>query len=183
MGAFKPLLPIGGVPAAQRLISSIYEAGIDNIVLVTGNRAEELENSLRHMNVTFLRNDMYEHNEMFDSIRIGVGHLKTQCNKILISPVDVPLFTVETVKTLLKSNASIAIPTYDNKPGHPVAIGGRAIFEILEYSGNGGLRCAIADLSLDIENIIVNDCGILYDMDTQEDYAAIVKMQQSANRL
>ena len=60
MGSFKPLLKIGDVSVTERVISNFHVAGIRNIVLVTGNNAEELENSLKHPDVVFLRNDLYE---------------------------------------------------------------------------------------------------------------------------
>ena len=36
MGSFKPLLTVGEVPALERLIAGIKEAGIKNIAVVTG---------------------------------------------------------------------------------------------------------------------------------------------------
>jgi len=178
MGAFKPLLTIGGVSAAQLVISAFQDAGLDQVVLVTGNNADELENSLKHMNIVFLRNDLYEHNEMFDSVKIGVGFLKDKCEKIFVTPVDVPLFTADTVRALLKSDADIVIPSYNNKPGHPIIISGRAIQDVLEYSGGGGLRGAIAGLGFEPAYIEVSDNGILFDMDTQDDYVEIIKMSK-----
>ena len=179
MGAFKPLLKIGDVSAAQRIISTIHAAGIRDIVLVTGNKAEELESDLKRHDVIFLRNDMYEQNEMFDSVKIGLDYLKDKCGKILITPVDVPLFSEETVRTLLRSDANAAIPQHDNKSGHPIVVSGGIIFDILGYDGAGGLRGAITRFSKDTKYIEVNDSGILFDMDTPEDHAAIVRMHLS----
>ena len=175
MGSFKPLLKIGGVSAAERVVSNFRAAGIENIVLVTGNNAEELESNLKHLDVVFLRNDLYEHTEMFDSIKIGFDYLKGKCSKIFLTPVDIPLFTADTVKILLNCRGRVGIPVFNKKKGHPIVLDNKAVGDILKYAGSGGLNGAITNLSLEIEHMEVSDSGILYDMDTQADYAEIVR--------
>jgi len=178
MGAFKPLLDIGGLPAARRIIQSFRTAGVMDIVLVTGCRAGELEDSLRDLDITCLRNDLYEYNEMFESVKIGLEYAKDKFGKIFITPVDAPLFLPETVSALIDSDAGITIPLYQGKTGHPVIMKGDTAGDILSYNGAGGLRGAIAKLSpARVSRIEVSDSGILYDMDTPDDYAAIVSMQ------
>ena len=176
MGVFKPLLKFGNYTAAEHVIRNFRAAGISDIVLVTGNSAEELENSLNHLSVVFLRNDMYETNQMFDSVKIGLNYLKNTCGRIFLTPVDVPLFTSETVKLLLNSKANVGIPVYKEETGHPIILGCDAVKSILSYSGGGGLRDAIEKLSIGIEYIETGDQGILFDMYTPADYRNIVKL-------
>ena len=176
MGMFKPLLKIGSITAVERVVSTYQAAGINDIVVVTGNNAEELENSLKHFGVVFLRNDMYKDNEMFDSVKIGLDYLKEKCDKVFISPVDVPLFTTDTIKALLKSKRNVGIPAYKEKTGHPIILDNNAVARILTYNGSSGLRGAITNLSLEIEYIETTDPGTVYDMDTQADYADILKL-------
>ena len=176
MGSFKPLLEIGNIPAAERVILNFHAAGIQTIAIVTGNRAAELENSLKHLNVEFLRNDRYECTEMFDSVKIGLEYLKDKCDRVFFTPVDVPLFSGETVKKLLEYKAHVCIPVFSKKRGHPIVLDGKIIDGILGYTGGGGLKGAIESLSLNIEYVEVNDSGIMYDMDTQDDYNKIIQM-------
>ena len=179
MGSFKPLLKIGNLTVAGQVIQNFHAAGISDIVLVTGNNAEELERSLRHMDLVFLRNDRYEYNEMFDSVKIGLNYLKDTCDRVFLTPVDVPLFTPQTVKALLKSKANIGIPTYKGETGHPIILDSSAIKKILDFSGDGGLRDAITKLSLHVEHIETGDQGVLYDMNTQADYEKILRLRNS----
>ena len=181
MGVFKPLLKIGSLTAAEHVIRNFRAAGIRDIVLVTGNNAEELENNLAHLGVAFLRNDRYEHNEMFDSVKIGLNYLKDTCGRIFLSPVDVPLFSSETVQLLLNSKANVGIPVYKKETGHPIILDSAAVKSILSYTGSGGLRDAITKLSLKIEYIETGDQGILYDMDTPADYGKIIQMHDRLN--
>jgi len=176
MGAFKPLLKIGNFTAIEHIIFAFHKAEVENIVIVTGNNACELENSLRNLNIIFLRNDNYEFNEMFDSIKIGINFLKNKCDKILITPADVPLFTEDTVKALLESGADVGISMFDNQAGHPIIISTSTAMELLEYKGDGGLKGAISSIPKKVKYIEVSDCGILHDMDTPADYANLIEL-------
>ena len=179
MGSFKPLLKIGALTVAEQVVQNFHTAGIRDIALVTGNSAEELERNLEHLGLVFLRNDRYEYNEMFDSVKIGLNYLKDKCDKVFLTPVDVPLFAPNTVKALLKSKANIGIPAYKGETGHPIILDNNAIKKILGFSGDGGLRDAIANLHLDVEHIETGDEGMLYDMNTQADYDKILMMHNS----
>jgi len=179
MGSFKPLMKIGALTVAEQVVQNFHAAGIKDIVLVTGNNAEELERSIEHLDLVFLRNDRYEYNEMFDSVKIGLDYLKDTCDKVFVTPVDVPLFTPRTVDTLLKSKADIGIPVYKGETGHPIILDKKAVKKILRFSGDGGLRDAIANLSLDVEHIETGDQGMLYDMDTQADYDKILRLHNN----
>ena len=179
MGSFKPLLKIGILTVAEQVVQNFHAAGISDIAIVTGSNAEELERSLAHLGLVFLRNDRYVYNEMIDSVKIGINYLKDICDKIFITPVDVPLFTPRTVEALLKSRSNIGIPAYKGETGHPIILDNNAIKEILGFSGDGGLRDAIASLSLNVEHIETGDEGMLYDIDTQADYDKILRLHNS----
>ena len=176
MGFFKPLLKIGSLTAVERIIRYFQAASVKNIAIITGNNMRELENSLKYAGIVFLKNDMYKHNEMLDSIKTGLDYQKEKCDKIFITPVDVLLFTSDTVKALLFCETDVGIPTYEGKTGHPIILGNDVVTKILTYSGSSGLRNVITALSLSVEHIETEDHGILYDNDTQEDYAGILRL-------
>ena len=90
MGDFKPMLQLGSISIAQRVINNFRQAGISKIVVVTGYRADVLECHLASNNVIFLRNEDYENTHMFDSVRIGLEYLKGKVDTVLFTPVDRP---------------------------------------------------------------------------------------------
>ena len=102
MGEFKPMLNIGSISIAQRVVATFQQAGVDRIVMVTGFNASVLEHHLSGNGVVFLRNEAYETTHMFDSACIGLRYLKDKCDRILFTPVDIPLFTAATVQALLE---------------------------------------------------------------------------------
>ena len=92
MGEFKPMLSIGSISVAQRVIATLNQAGVSKIVMVTGYNATMLERHLAGNGIIFLRNEAYETTQMFDSVKIGLAYLQDKCDKVLFTPVDVPLF-------------------------------------------------------------------------------------------
>ena len=121
MGDFKPMLSIGSISVAQRVVATLTQAGATKIVMVTGYNATALERHLSGNGIIFLRNENYQTTQMFDSVKIGLDYLKDKCDKILFTPVDVPLFTAKTVKTLLDSDAELAVPVCLFKPEKPIS--------------------------------------------------------------
>ncbi len=175
MGEFKPMLNIGEISIAQRVVATFQQAGVEKIVMVTGHNAMELERHLARSGVIFLRNEKYRTTQMFDSACIGLAYLRDKCGRVLFTPVDIPLFTADTVRALLASDAPLACPVCNGKSGHPVLISAALIDPILRDSGENGLQGALARCGAELTPVPVPDGGILHDVDTPEDYHALLK--------
>ncbi len=174
MGDFKPMLNIGSISIAQRIVATFRQAGVTRIVVVTGYNAQQLERHLANNGIVFLRNEDYAGTQMFDSAKIGLSYLQDKCDRILFTPVDIPLFTAMTVSSLLLSKAELACPVCMGKPGHPLLISSSLLPRILADSGEGGLQGAIRRCGAEMTRIPVDDAGILHDADTPEDYRALL---------
>ena len=179
MGEFKPMLSIGSISIAQRVIATLSQAGVSKIVMVTGYNATILERHLAGNGIIFLRNEDYETTQMFDSVKIGLRYLLDKCDKVLFTPVDVPLFTAKTVKATLDSGASLAAPMCDGKQGHPILISNSLIPEILNDCGEMGLKGAMDRCSIPLLRLDVEDPGTIHDADTPEDFSALVEYHNS----
>ncbi len=165
---FKPMLSIGSISVAQRVIATFHQAGIQKIVMVTGYNAEVLEHHLTGNGLIFLRNENYETTKMFASVKIGLDYLRDKCDRLLLTPVDVPLFTAKTVQMLLDTQATLACPVCDNQQGHPILIDKRMFSEFLEDCGEQGLEGALERCTAKLCKVAVDDLGTIYDADTQE---------------
>ena len=179
MGDFKPMLNIGSISIAQRIVANFHQAGVDKIVMITGYNAITLERHLSGNGIIFLRNENYETTQMFDSAKIGLEYLKDKCDRILFTPVDIPLFTSATVRTLIESGAELACPVCEGQQGHPILIAARLVDNILSDSGEGGLKGAISRCGAEMREIEVEDAGVLHDADTPEDYRALLNMHNA----
>jgi len=175
MGDFKPMLKIGAISMVQRIIINFQQAGVFPIVLVTGFRGEELEKHISKMGVICIRNKDYEKTQMFDSAKIGFSYIKDKCDRTFFSPVDIPLFTVNTIMRLMESNALVAKPVCNGKEGHPILLSCSILPSLIAYKADGGLKEAISQCCKDEETIDVIDEGILHDADTPEDFRQLIQ--------
>ena len=174
MGDFKPMLNIGSISIAQRVVATFQQAGVEKIVMVTGYNATLLERHLSGNGVVFLRNENYRTTQMFDSVCIGLRYLRDKCDRLLFTPVDIPLFTAATVQALLACDALLAAPVCEGETGHPTLIASAVIPALLADSGEGGLRGAFERCGAVMTPVPVQDRGILHDADTPEDYRALL---------
>ena len=175
MGDFKPMLNIGSISIAQRIVATFRQAGVTRIVVVTGYNAQQLERHLANNGIVFLRNEDYAGTQMFDSAKIGLSYLQDKCDRILFTPVDIPLFTAATVRALMETDAELACPCVGKETGHPTMIAASLIDRILADPGDRGLRGALERCGAEMRFVEVDDRGILHDADTPEDYKALLK--------
>ena len=175
MGDFKPMLNIGSISIAQRIVATFHQAGVTKIAVVTGYNAPLLERHLSNSGLVFLRNEDYASTQMFDSAKIGLAYLRDKCERILFTPVDIPLFTAMTVTELIESGAELCCPVCEGRTGHPLMIASSLVDAILADSGEGGLQGAIARCGAEMVQIPVEDPGVLHDADTPADYKALLQ--------
>lgn len=154
-----PLLQVGSIPVVKRLVISFQQAGIFPIVIVTGTDEHEVKYQLSGYGVIFIRNENYEQPELFESVKIGLKYLQGKCERVVFTPVNVPMFTAKTLRSLLSSAFDIVIPSYHNSGGHPIVLSQNVIPEILAFTGAGGLRAATASMPDRREFVPVNDPG------------------------
>ena len=174
MKTLKQVLPIGEMTMAEHVVSRFEAVGADPIVVVTGYRGDEVRQALSGRQVTFLENPDYETTQMFDSVRIGFDHIRDRCDRVFFTPVDVPLFSIGTLRKEIETDAAIVIPAEDGMTGHPVLIDTAYIPQILDYEGEAGLRGALESCDAGMTFVDVQDQGALIDADTQEDYRKLL---------
>lgn len=182
MGTDKALLELGGRTTLERIVNSHQEAGVDQIILVTGqNHAALAQLSLK---VKLVRNPAPE-NGMFSSIQAGVAALDPAVAAFFVHPVDTPLINPATLTGLicaLQQNLLVdaVIPVFQGRRGHPPLLSGRLASSIDEYSGDSGLRGLLSVYRLlDVE---CGDRGCILGMNTQEEYAALKAYAEGCNR-
>ena len=179
MGAFKPLLPLGGTTVIQRTISLFQAAGIDPVTVVTGHHRDRLSTVVAQAGAKEVFNPDYD-SGMFSSIRAGVAAVSGTCRGFFLLPADIPAIRPATLNILLKEflghPEAVVVPQFLGKPGHPPLIPGRMIPKILAAPPEGNLRQILfpsggGNTSADAcVHLAVPDRGILMDADHPKDY-------------
>lgn len=183
MGQTKQLLKINGKTFLEHILMRFSSVSPDETVIVTGCRAEEVRESLREWNVTFLHNENYEKTHMFDSVCLGLAYLQDRCDRLFFLPVDVPLFQEDTLSEELSCPQNVILPVASGRIGHPVLIRSSVIPHILQYDGHRGLKGALDELpKKDICYLPVDDFCCSMDADTPEDLHRLLEMAETHPR-
>ena len=176
MREFKPLLPLGGATALERLIRTFLEAGVADVRVVVGHRHEELVQLVENAGGRIVLNGSYQEG-MFSSVLTGIRTIEPEVDAFFVQPVDVPLVRPATIRRLLRqyrqSLSDVIYPCFLGKRGHPPLIAGRLAQVITSWQGEGGLKAVLTLWEPGALDVGVVDELVLCDMDTPEAYQAL----------
>lgn len=173
MGSDKALLPFGETTALELLLATYKQAGVGQIVVVSGRNHGLLQQ--RGLAVELVHNPDPAAG-MFSSIKLGAAQLGPDLDAIFVQPVDIPLVSPVTLTGLLAAlqqnpAADGVIPSFHGKRGHPPLLRMTLRQELLHADAAGGLRslyCGWQMLELPSE-----DQAVILDMNTPEQYARL----------
>ncbi|MBT8341420.1 MAG: nucleotidyltransferase family protein, partial [Desulfatitalea sp.] len=181
MGRFKPLLPFGDAPVVERVVHLHRAVGVGDVCVVTGHRSEELSAALTPYRVRCVFNPDY-HADMYASLLAGIRSLPGDCRGFFVHLVDIPLVRPATLRALLAQFSRhpdrIQHPTFADQTGHPPLIPASLAPALLDWTGDGGLKAFWSILPDAISEVPVVAEGILLDIDTQDDYADLLRRAQ-----
>ena len=181
MGRMKMLLPLGGETVLRMGVLTMLSAGASPIIVVTGRDAEAVRENLSDLDVIFVHNKDFETTQMLDSVKLGLSMVPDDCERVLFAPGDAPLYTKETVLSVMNSDAVYAVPVCGGKRGHPVCFSADIIKDIIEYDKEGGLAGALKNEGT-ADEVPTEDEGTLMDADTLEDYERLTAYYNSRMR-
>jgi molybdenum cofactor cytidylyltransferase len=177
MGRPKMLLPWSGSTVIGHLISQWHELGATQIVVVLRPDDLALTTELDRLNLSKqdrIPNPQPERG-MFSSIVCAAGWRGWRGNTShwAIALGDQPHLQKETLRQLLNISAqnpeSICQPAFGGHAAHPVILP-RAVFDAMKNSPAGTLKEFLKLADCRCVQHVINDTGLLLDLDTPEDY-------------
>lgn len=173
MGAFKPLLPLGPTTLLERVVKLFQRAGVEDVRVVVGHRAEAIEPFARALGAKAIFNPDYPQG-MFSSIVAGVKALEPNVCAFFLLPTDIPLVREATIRTLIEAHrhrpTRIIYPRFLDLRGHPPLIPVDVVRAELSANPRGGLRDILSRHEGKAVDVDVIDEGILTDCDTMGDF-------------
>jgi len=171
MGRPKMLLPAGGGTMLSAAVAPLLEAGLDRVVVVLGDRAEEVRRGAQlpadPRLVLVVCTDWRA--GMASSLKRGLEAC-ADADAVLISLGDQPGITVERVRMVTAAFApgrDLIVPVHRGIPAHPVLFGRSLFCELEALSGDVGAREVVRRHEGEAVWIEVE---ALPDIDTDEDY-------------
>ncbi|MDA8082611.1 MAG: nucleotidyltransferase family protein [Nitrospiraceae bacterium] len=175
MGRTKQLLPVSERPAVTLCAAKLLEAGVTDVVVVTGTDHEGILDALAGLPLRYARNNN-PGSDMAASVRAGLVALDPSAvTGVLVCLSDHPLVAADTIRALVRTHQedkdTVLIPSCQGRRGHPSLFPFSVIQKI--YSA-ASLRDIIRDASVKSLVLELEDEGVFLDMDTQEDYRRII---------
>lgn len=175
MGQPKMLLPWGNLTVIEQVISTFLDAGVEDLLVVTGGAHQQVEKAIEHLPVRKLYNPEYEAGEMLSSLQLALTRMKPETEAVLVGLGDQPQIQAPTVQRVCevyrKRRARLVIPSFNHRRGHPWLVARPLWNEILALHAPSTPRDFLNNHAQEIHYVNVDTSTILVDLDTPEDYA------------
>jgi molybdenum cofactor cytidylyltransferase len=182
MGQPKLLLPWENSTILETVVWKALSTRSDGILVVLGADREKIGDLIKKAPVKTVYNQHYKEG-MLSSVRAGLTALPSGTRAAIFALGDQPLIPPEAFDLLLDSFAAsekgIILPTFRGKRGHPLLVDMKYKDEILGLDDRIGLRGLLQAHPGEILEVPINDPGILKDIDSPDEYRALLAESRS----
>lgn len=183
MGKPKLLLPFGEKTIIERVIDSVIQSKLDDVLVVLGAHREKIEKKIKDFSIKIVVNPNFK-NDMLSSVQCGFRALPEDVEASLVILGDQPEISIALINKIVeaykKSKKGIVLPVYRKNRGHPVLIDMKYQGEIEDLNPDLGLRNLVYKHAEDILEVEVKTPSILQDIDTIEDYNRELKSKRKS---
>lgn len=181
-GGDKLLAPYRGFPLLDQAVNAALAAPVAQVVLVTGHDAERVgaagilaarragaAERLRLVHAP-------DHGEgMGASLRAGIGVIPQDAQGVFVFLGDMPLIPCALASRLAAAlgDAPAAVPVHGGRRGHPVLFAAKVFPHLTRSWGDAGAKALIHRLGSQIVQVETDEAGVLVDIDSPEDLAAL----------
>ena len=174
------LLTREGKPFVAAIAAAFADAGISDIVVVTGRDHERISEALSTTQFAraprIVRNPDPSRGQL-SSLVIGMDAVALDTPAMVVTLVDVPLISPGTVRLVMaewkRTGAPIVRPAIGERHGHPVVFDRRVFAELRLAPSDIGAKYVVHAHAAEVLNVPVTDEGCLVDVDTPRDYDAL----------
>ncbi|MBF0276806.1 MAG: molybdenum cofactor cytidylyltransferase [SAR324 cluster bacterium] len=178
----KLLLPFRDKTLIESIVDNVLASEVHEVILVLGHEADRIRKALQNRHIRFVNNTDFR-NGMTTSIQAGINAISSLSDGIMICLSDLPFIQSEEMNELIHSfeNAiqrnkkQIVLPTFQGQRGNPVIFSMLYKAEILEHQGANGCKGVIRQNQSQVLEIEMSTANVLKDIDTKDDYAALVR--------
>ena len=176
MGSNKLLSDLNGRALIRRTIEQLAGAAIDQVIVVTGHQAAEVQYALKDLKVRFVHNADYAQG-LSTSVKVGIAAAQ-EFDASFVCLGDMPLIESADLNRMIAAfnmveGRTLVVPVLGRKLGNPVLWGQDHFADLMALTGDRGARNLIEARRDQIIEIAVTHDGILLDADTPEALAEI----------
>jgi molybdenum cofactor cytidylyltransferase len=162
----KLLTPIDGRPMVRRTAEAILASAVRPVLVVTGHEADEVRAALVALPLSIHHAPDFA-DGMSASLRTGIAAVPADCLGALICLGDMPFVRPDTLDRLASafSGQAALFPTSQGKRGNPVLLARSLFADIMKLTGDQGARAILTAIPDRVNELPVDDPGILRDVD------------------
>lgn len=186
MGSIKALLPWENKTLIEWQIEKIKESGIEEIIVVLGSKAEEIQNKIKNLDISIVLNPDYEKGKT-TTIKKGLSGVKNAESDIMLLAVDQPRhgwILKKVIDDHIRNKSLISCPVYKGSKGHPIIFQNKLRKELFEIEEKfQGIRKITTKYSGSVNTIEVDSDTVNIDINTPEEYQEAIKIFSRENKL
>jgi molybdenum cofactor cytidylyltransferase len=189
MGRPKLALPLGDRTVLEQVVAALRRSDLDRILVALGPQTPGLANLARTAGAEVLELPSATA-DMRATVERGMDWIEQHWHPdadhgLLLCPADHPLLDATVVEELLAARhqhpaATIFIPTFEGKRGHPVLFGWSHVPSIRALPPDQGLNSYFRLHISETQEVPVASPDILCDLDTPEDYERLCRRWTSS---
>lgn len=168
MGRQKLLMPWGDTTVLGKIIRTLQDAGVEDLILVTNSKIAPQVESYG------LQITLNDEGEMLESVQLGLQAQKPSAEAALICLGDQPQVRESDIRRVCEgfcqSQARVVVPSYQLRRGHPWMIARELWREILTLRAPQSMRDFLNAHHEEIFYVECDSPSTLQDLDTPEDY-------------
>ena len=178
----KLLLPVAGEALLIKLIKSVCDSDVGQVIVVIGHEAEKIRRKLNNFPLSFVYNPNFSEG-MTTSIKFGVKEVSPDSDGFLICLADMPFINTSEISKLIhayvqnriKKKRLIVVPVFQGQRGNPVLFSSEFRNDILEHKKESGCKEVIMNNSESVKEIEMDDDNMLLDVDNLDDYQRLTE--------
>jgi len=174
LGRPKQLLPYRDGTLLGHVVDVARACRFDQLLVALGGAADEVAEEVDLEGAEVVVNDAYGEG-CSSSIAAALRAVDPRCDVLVLMLGDQPGVTTATVAALLagRADAPLAVCRYEDGRGHPIAFARSTFGALADLHGDKGVWRLLDHQAADVTEVRI-DGAIPLDVDTEEDYAAVL---------
>ena len=173
-GSNKLIEPVLGEALIRKTVTSWLKSKISGLYVVIGHQGHDIVQALEGFDFETIANSRFEAG-LASSLATGIEELQNKYDFVLIGLGDMPYVKSETMNSLIdaatlnRHNAKLWIPCFQDQRGNPVLWSRSAFPDLAALEGDQGGRQLFEKFETAMQQVPVQDPGILRDIDVKQD--------------
>lgn len=182
MGRTKQLLPFRGKTILECVVDNALDSSLERVIVVLGHQADIVEPLLKGRDLSVVVNPCYG-NGQSSSLKAGLQAVTDEIDAVLFLLGDQPLVSTEIINRILNAYATspacpIVLPVFQGVRGNPVLFSRETFARLETLADDCGARPLFEEYAGRILPVPVDDPSIHFDIDTEEDYQRLLRLER-----